>query len=94
MMFGTISGCYSTICIAGPLWTMLENHRKNNGIYWQYCRCVREADMLSSLDTPVCLGFLRRRLFVAFFRHDANECKISGAGVGKLMLHIIRNIGY
>lgn len=28
MMFGTISGCYSTICIAGPLWTMWQNHRK------------------------------------------------------------------
>jgi len=27
MMFGTISGCYSTICIAGPLWTMWKNHR-------------------------------------------------------------------
>lgn len=24
MMFGTISGCYSTICIAGPLWTMWQ----------------------------------------------------------------------
>jgi len=24
MMFGTISGAYSTICIAGPLWTMWE----------------------------------------------------------------------
>ena len=27
MMFGTISGCYSTICIAGPLWTMWKNHQ-------------------------------------------------------------------
>ncbi len=27
MMFGTISGCYSTICIAGPLWTMWQNHK-------------------------------------------------------------------
>jgi preprotein translocase SecF subunit len=27
MMFGTVSGCYSTICIAGPLWTMWKNHR-------------------------------------------------------------------
>ena len=26
MMFGTISGCYSTICIAGPLWVMWKNH--------------------------------------------------------------------
>ncbi|MEA4895956.1 MAG: protein translocase subunit SecF [Oscillospiraceae bacterium] len=26
MMFGTISGCYSTICIAGPLWTMWKNN--------------------------------------------------------------------
>ena len=26
MMFGTVSGCYSTICIAGPLWTMWKNH--------------------------------------------------------------------
>jgi len=28
MMFGTVSGCYSTICIAGPLWTMWQNHKK------------------------------------------------------------------
>jgi len=28
MMFGTISGCYSTICIAGPLWSMWHNHKK------------------------------------------------------------------
>ncbi|TEB04838.1 preprotein translocase subunit SecF [Pelotomaculum schinkii] len=28
MMFGTISGCYSTICIAGPLWTMWQHHKK------------------------------------------------------------------
>lgn len=27
MMFGIISGCYSTICIAGPLWTMWQIHR-------------------------------------------------------------------
>lgn len=27
MMFGTISGCYSTICIAGPLWTMWQNQK-------------------------------------------------------------------
>ncbi len=27
MMFGTVSGCYSTICIAGPLWTMWQNHK-------------------------------------------------------------------
>ncbi|HCF49425.1 MAG TPA: protein translocase subunit SecF, partial [Syntrophomonas sp.] len=32
MMFGTISGCYSTICIAGPLWTMWQNHKKNKGL--------------------------------------------------------------
>jgi preprotein translocase subunit SecF len=28
MMFGTISGCYSTICIAGPLWTMWQNRKR------------------------------------------------------------------
>lgn len=28
MMFGTVSGCYSTICIAGPLWTMWQKHKK------------------------------------------------------------------
>lgn len=32
MMFGTISGCYSTICIAGPLWTMWQNHQKRKQI--------------------------------------------------------------
>lgn len=28
MMFGTVSGCYSTICIAGPLWVMWKNHEQ------------------------------------------------------------------
>jgi preprotein translocase subunit SecF len=28
MMFGTVSGCYSTICIAGPLWTMWKTRKK------------------------------------------------------------------
>lgn len=28
MMFGTVSGCYSTICIAGPLWTMWKKFRQ------------------------------------------------------------------
>lgn len=28
MMFGTVSGCYSTICIAGPLWTMWQNRKR------------------------------------------------------------------
>lgn len=32
MMFGTISGCYSTICIAGPLWTMWQNHKKKGNV--------------------------------------------------------------
>lgn len=30
MMFGTISGCYSTICIAGPLWVMWKNHEQKS----------------------------------------------------------------
>jgi preprotein translocase subunit SecF len=28
MMFGTVSGCYSTICIAGPLWTMWQKRKR------------------------------------------------------------------
>lgn len=28
MMFGIVSGCYSTICIAGPLWVKWKKHRK------------------------------------------------------------------
>lgn len=32
MMFGTISGCYSTICIAGPLWAMWQNHKKTSSL--------------------------------------------------------------
>jgi preprotein translocase subunit SecF len=27
MAVGTISGCYSTICIAGPLWVMWKKHK-------------------------------------------------------------------
>ncbi|HNX29074.1 MAG TPA: protein translocase subunit SecF [Syntrophomonadaceae bacterium] len=32
MMLGTVSGCYSTICIAGPLWTMWQNHKKKSAV--------------------------------------------------------------
>lgn len=32
MMFGTVSGCYSTICIAGPLWTMYKNHQAKKAL--------------------------------------------------------------
>lgn len=32
MMFGTVSGCYSTICIAGPLWTMWKNHEEKSNL--------------------------------------------------------------
>jgi preprotein translocase subunit SecF len=28
MAVGSISGCYSTICIAGPLWTMWQKHKE------------------------------------------------------------------
>ena len=30
MTIGTISGCYSTVCIAGPLWAMWQMRRKPN----------------------------------------------------------------
>lgn len=29
MMVGVLSGCYSSICIAGPLWVMWQNHKNN-----------------------------------------------------------------
>ncbi|MDF2685135.1 MAG: protein-export rane protein SecF [Clostridia bacterium] len=29
MAVGSISGCYSTICIAGPLWVMWKKHKQN-----------------------------------------------------------------
>ncbi len=32
MMIGTVSGCYSTICIAGPLWTMWEMRGTKPGL--------------------------------------------------------------
>jgi preprotein translocase subunit SecF len=28
MLIGIISGCYSSICIAGPLWVMWQRHKK------------------------------------------------------------------
>ena len=28
MMIGVISGCYSSLCIAGPLWVMWQKHKK------------------------------------------------------------------
>lgn len=30
MMVGVISGCYSSICIAGPLWVMWQNRKKKS----------------------------------------------------------------
>ncbi len=27
MMIGVVSGCYSSLCIAGPLWVMWQNHK-------------------------------------------------------------------
>lgn len=30
MMIGVISGCYSSICIAGPLWVMWQHHKKKS----------------------------------------------------------------
>ncbi len=32
MMFGTVAGCYSTNCIAGPLWSMWRNHKIRLGM--------------------------------------------------------------
>ncbi|MGN0476568.1 MAG: protein translocase subunit SecF [Ruminococcus sp.] len=31
MMIGVVSGCYSSICIAGPLWVMWQRHKKKVG---------------------------------------------------------------
>lgn len=31
MMIGVLSGCYSSICIAGPLWVMWQRHKKKVG---------------------------------------------------------------
>lgn len=31
MMFGTITGCYSSVCIALPLWTMWRKHKITRG---------------------------------------------------------------
>ena len=28
MIFGIISGCYSTICIAGPIWVSWQKHKE------------------------------------------------------------------
>ena len=28
MIIGIMSGCYSSICIAGPLWVMWQRHKK------------------------------------------------------------------
>lgn len=30
MMIGIVSGCYSSICIAGPLWVMWQKHKAKN----------------------------------------------------------------
>jgi preprotein translocase SecF subunit len=31
MLIGVISGCYSSLCIAGPLWVIWQNHKKKVG---------------------------------------------------------------
>ena len=28
MAIGSISGCYSTVCLAGPLWAMWKRHQR------------------------------------------------------------------
>lgn len=33
MAVGTISGCYSTICIAGPLWVMWKKHKGSDVLF-------------------------------------------------------------
>jgi preprotein translocase SecF subunit len=33
MMIGVVSGCYSTIFIAGPLWVMWQNKKNKNVVY-------------------------------------------------------------
>lgn len=33
MAVGSISGCYSTICIAGPLWVMWKMHKKDKVLF-------------------------------------------------------------
>ena len=30
MIIGLVSGCYSSICIAGPLWVMWQNRKSKN----------------------------------------------------------------
>jgi preprotein translocase subunit SecF len=32
MLIGVVVGCYSTICIAGPLWVMWKNHKEKQSI--------------------------------------------------------------
>ena len=32
MTIGLISGCYTTICIAGPLWVTWQNHKEKKGL--------------------------------------------------------------
>ena len=32
MIFGIISGCYSTICIAGPIWVSWQKHKKKKAV--------------------------------------------------------------
>jgi preprotein translocase subunit SecF len=33
MAIGSISGCYSTICIAGPIWVMWKKRKGNNILF-------------------------------------------------------------
>lgn len=33
MAVGSISGCYSTICIAGPLWVMWKKHKNDKALF-------------------------------------------------------------
>ena len=32
MMIGVVTGCYSTICIAGPLWVTWETHKEKKAL--------------------------------------------------------------
>lgn len=50
MMFGVISGCYSTICIAGPLWVTWETHKEKKAATEKLRKAQEKEDRKKQLE--------------------------------------------
>lgn len=50
MIFGIISGCYSTICIAGPIWVSWQKHKKKKAVQNPHKRIILSANWAADTE--------------------------------------------